>query len=271
LHKSFRAAAAVKFTKSRPLQISLDAPFGAEHTRAMKRRVQWLEQLFAELLGRFYKPSSGLEINVSFYPYTGLNNTIRLNDKRVQVRLSDILADAPLAVHRALASILVAKLFKKKVSDECERIFREYTTSPAVVRASDIVRRRRGYKQITSAYGRAYNLEKMFQKLNKRYFNNQLRQPVLSWSLRRTKRMLGHHDPVHNTIIISKTLDSATVPEYFVEYVLYHEMLHIKHKARIINGRCYYHTPDFYLEEKRFPYYQEAMVWLDAFTARHSN
>jgi predicted metal-dependent hydrolase len=236
----------------------------------MKRREQTLQQLFSDLIGRVYKPASSLEISVTFYPYTGVNNTIRLNNKRVQVRLSDILARAPLAVHRALASILVAKLFKRKVSDECERIFRDYVSSPAMVRATDTVRRRRGYKQITTAHGRAYNLEKMFQRLNKKYFNNQLRQPVISWSLRRTKRMLGHHDPVHNTIIISKTLDSANVPEYFVEYVLYHEMLHIKHKARIIRGRCYYHTNEFYLDEKRFQQYKEAMAWLDEFTARNN-
>lgn len=236
----------------------------------MKRRENMLQQLFAELIGRVYKPASTLDITVTFYPYAGLNNTIRLNNRRVQVRLSDILSSAPLSVHRALASILVAKLFKKKVSDECERIFKDYVSSPEVVRASDTMRRRRGYKQITTAHGRAYNLERMFQRLNKKYFNNQLRQPVISWSVRRTKRMLGHHDPVHNTIIISKTLDSASVPEYFVEYVLYHEMLHIKHKARIIRGRCYYHTADFYLDEKRFQQYKEAMAWLDEFTARHN-
>jgi len=235
----------------------------------MKRRKQVLNQLFVELIGQFYKQASSLEINVTFYPYAGLNNTIRLNNKQVQVRLSDILTTAPLAVHRALASILVAKLFKRKVSDECEKIFRDYVNSPAVVRASDIARRRRGYKQITTAHGRVYNLEKIFQRLNKKYFNSQLRTPVLSWSLRRTKRMLGHHDPVHNTIIISKTLDSTNVPEFFVEYVLYHEMLHIKHKARIIRGRCYYHTSEFYQDEKRFQHYKDAMIWLDDFTSRY--
>lgn len=236
----------------------------------MKRREQMLHQLFADLIGQFYKSASSLDISVSFYPYAGLNNTIRLNNKRVQVRLSDILADAPISIHRALASILVAKLFKRKVSDECERIFRNYANSPEVLRASDIARRRRGYKQITTSHGRVYHLEKIFQRLNKKYFNNQLKQPIISWSLRRTKRMLGHHDPVHNTIIISKTLDSPNVPELFIEYVLYHEMLHIRHKARIVRGRCYYHTAEFYRDEKRFQHYEEAMEWLDEFTSRQS-
>jgi len=36
----------------------------------MRRREQWLEQLFGDLIGRVYKPSAVLEISVTFYPYT---------------------------------------------------------------------------------------------------------------------------------------------------------------------------------------------------------
>jgi len=53
------------------------------------------------------------------------------------------------------------------------------------------------------------------------------------------------------------------VPEWFVEYILFHEMLHIKHPARIINGRRYYHTSAFRSEEKSYPRYEQAQEWLD--------
>ncbi len=53
------------------------------------------------------------------------------------------------------------------------------------------------------------------------------------------------------------------MPEWFVEYILYHEMLHIKHPARLINGRRYYHTKAFRTDEQRFPHYQEAQLWLE--------
>jgi predicted metal-dependent hydrolase len=68
---------------------------------------------------------------------------------------------------------------------------------------------------------------------------------------------------VHDTIVISKTLDARDVPEWFVEYILYHEMLHIKHPARIIDGRRYYHTNAFRADERRFPRYEEAQLWLE--------
>lgn len=231
---------------------------------------QTLHRIFAEKLADYHRMAKSLDIKVNFYPYAGLNNTIRLNGCKVRVRISDILTDAPLSVHRALAAILVAKLFGRSVDEGCEQIFKEYVSTPEILKASDKARRKRGYKQITTHVGRVYNLEEIFQKLNRVYFDGQLKRPVLSWSQRRTQRTLGHHDSVHNTIVISKTLDSPDVPRYFVEYVVYHEMLHIKHKVKIVRGRCYYHTPEFYLDEKRFKQYRQSMKWLEEFSARKS-
>ena len=48
-----------------------------------------------------------------------------------------------------------------------------------------------------------------------------------------------------------------------MEYILYHEMLHIKHPARLINGRRYYHTSAFRQDERRFPHYEQAQRWLE--------
>jgi predicted metal-dependent hydrolase len=53
------------------------------------------------------------------------------------------------------------------------------------------------------------------------------------------------------------------VPEWFVEYILYHEMLHIKHPARVVKGRRFSHTKAFLAEEERYPLFDEAQEWLD--------
>ncbi|MBA3321776.1 MAG: M48 family metallopeptidase [Pyrinomonadaceae bacterium] len=202
-------------------------------------------------------------IEVRLYPYAGLNHTIRLRGGRVYVRVSDIFRDAPMNVQRALAFILVAKLLRRRTPQFQDRVYRDFACTPQILRASDIARRRRGRKIISSARGAFYNLERMFERLNRRFFDDQLKKPTLTWSQRRTRRILGHHDPVHQTIVISKTLDARDVPEWFVEYILYHEMLHIKHPARIIKGRRFYHTKTFRAEEERFPYYVEAQEWLE--------
>ncbi len=202
-------------------------------------------------------------IEVRFYPYAGLHHTIRLRSGRVYVRLSDICKDSPPPVLRALAFVLVARLLGKRIPDVHNRVYQDYSVTPEVMRASDLARRRRGRKFFSSAQGEVYDLEKMFAKLNRRHFNGELAKPALTWSQRRTRNILGHHDRVYDTITISKTLDSQEVPEWFVEYILYHELLHVKHPARLINGRRYYHTSAFRQDERRFPHYEEAQKWLE--------
>src|SRR6185369_10539907 len=83
-------------------------------------------------------------IEVRFYPYAGLRHTIRLRSGRVYVRLSDICKDSPPEVLRALAWILVARLVGKKVPSIHDRVYREYSLTPSVMRSSDLARRGRG-------------------------------------------------------------------------------------------------------------------------------
>jgi len=210
---------------------------------------------------RFHPNVSAIE--VKFYPYAGLHHTIRVRAGRVFVRISDLLEAAPPEVIRALALLLVARLLTRKAPRYEERVYRGYAFSPEILRASDLARKRRGRKVISSSNGRVYDLEKLFSRLNRRHFDGEIDKPVLTWSRRRARSILGHHDAAHDTITISKTLDSVDVPEWFVEYILFHEMLHIKHPARIINGRRYYHTAAFRAEEQRYPGYEQAQEWLD--------
>lgn len=222
-----------------------------------------LNALFVEAFRQLAPKRAVPEVDTRYYPYAGLNHTIRVRSGRVYVRLSDIFKAAPINVHRALAFILVAKLLRRKSPPFHEKVYRDYACAPEVLRASDLARRQRGRKLVSSARGHVYDLERMFRRLNQRYFDGELERPTLTWSQRRTRTILGHHDGAHDTIVISKTLDAADVPEWFVEYILYHEMLHIKHPARLINGRRYYHTKAFRAEEQRFPFYREAQQWLD--------
>jgi hypothetical protein len=132
-----------------------------------------------------------------------------------------------------------------------------------VLSASESARRQRGYKIISSPRGRVYDLEEMFETLNARYFAGGLEKPLLSWSQRRTGRVLGHHDHVHGAIIISRTLDSGRIPRLAVEYVLYHEMLHVKHPPKAAGGRTVYHSRQFRADERRFERFDEALKILE--------
>lgn len=222
-----------------------------------------LKTFYVEAFRQLDKLRPTPEIDVKFFPYAGLRHTIRLRSGRIYARVSDIFESAPDDVNRALAFLLVAKLLRRRAPVAHERIYKEFACAPEVIRQSDLARRRRGRKVITTARGKTYDLERIFARINRRHFDNRIAAPTLTWSQRRTHRILGHHDSVHDTIVISKTLDSADFPEWFVEYIMFHEMLHIKHPARIVGGRRLYHTKTFRTDEKRFPRYEEAQRFLD--------
>jgi len=222
-----------------------------------------LESVFDQALSALVKKEPRPSVQARFYPYAGLSSTIRLRNGRVYVRVSDILAGSPREVLFALACILVAKLYRLKSPKAHERIYREHTLHPEVLDASHAARRSRGYKITTSAQGEVYNLDHLFAQLNSRYFTGELERPRLSWSQRPTRRVLGHHDHVHRAIIISRTLDNADIPSFVVEYVLYHEMLHVKHPPRLVSGRTIYHGRRFREDERLFERFDEALKWLE--------
>jgi hypothetical protein len=231
----------------------------------MPQTQKQLASLFSEAFRHLSRNHSVPEIEVRFYPYANISHKIRIRSGRVYVRISDIFSGAPPKVLRAIAFILVARLLSKSTPEIHERVYRDYANSPRVLRALDRARRRRGRKIISSARGHVYDLDRLFRRLNRQYFDGALEKPTLSWSQRRTRRILGHHDAAHDTIVISKTLDASDVPEWFVEYALYHEMLHIKHPARLVKGRLYHHTNTFRAQEQRFSHYEEAQHWLELF------
>ena len=82
-------------------------------------------------------------------------------------------------------------------------------------------------------------------------------KPELGWSLRRSRRTLGHCDASHNTIIVGKFLDAPGVPQLAVEYVMF-QMLHLRHPVERAGSRRCIHTPEFKVAERQFPQFAEA-------------
>jgi predicted metal-dependent hydrolase len=74
--------------------------------------------------------------------------------------------------------------------------------------------------------------------------------------------MLGHWDPAHNAIIISRIFDRPQTPRFLLEYIVYHEMLHLKYPAEYRSQRRCVHTRAFKDEERKFPRYDEAVKLL---------
>jgi hypothetical protein len=199
---------------------------------------------------------------VRFRRFTSLNTTIRLREGAIKVSLSDLLEGAPEPVLRAIAHILLAKLYRKPIEASHSGRYRRFTSSEAMMRQTERIRQSRGKKKISSAQGETYDLDEVFESLNTRFFHGLLGRPLLTWSEHNAKRLLGHYDAAHNTIMVSKVFDRKTTPRYAVEYLMYHEMLHLKHPVKVKAGRRCVHSRDFKAEENLFPELAKAREYL---------
>ena len=213
------------------------------------RLVTIFQQAYRELRPRAHMP----EFEARFYPFSNINNTIRMRDGRVLARVSDLLEGAPDDVLHAIAHILVAKLYRKPVDRGYDKRYRDHVTAKAVRNKAELIRQVRGRKQIDTARGHVYDLDAIFDDLNMRFFHGLMGRPQMTWSRDHARRALGHYDPAHNAIVVSRVFDHPRVPRCAVEYIVYHEMLHLKHPVKMRGGRRCVHPPQSQAEEKVFP------------------
>jgi len=196
---------------------------------------------------RQLRPGTALpDLKIEFFAFANVNNTIRLREGRLLVRLSDLLESAPEAVVRAIAHILLAKMYRKPIDRGQSARYRKYVGSHDVV----------------TKQGHVYDLDAIFEDLNRRFFHGLMGRPRMSWSATKTRRILGHYDPAHNAIVISRIFDGFFVPRYAMEYIVYHEMLHLKHPVRLRGSRRCVHSAEFNAEEKLFPQWERAEAFL---------
>ena len=213
------------------------------------------EQLFARVFAEV-RPRGRREslqsVEVRFCTFANANSSIKLQGGNVEVRISDLLQGAPAPVLEALAYILISKLFRRPVPPMFSQRYRRYLNRKDIRHNLHQVRQTRGRKFISGPEGDHFDLEDLFEELNFDFFHGLMARPQLGWSRRPSKTMLGHYDPSHNAIIISKILDQpqALLP---LRYVLYHEMLHLRFPVEHRGVRRCVHTPEFRQAEREFP------------------
>ena len=217
---------------------------------------QIYRRVFRELKPRTPPPAFAIE----YRPFANVNSFIRheISSGTVVVRMSDLLEGAPAPVHEALAFILLSKLHRRAIPEKYNRRYRLFLNRSDIQRKMLLLRQIRGRKRVSGAQGARFNLEEIFDDLNGQFFNGLMARPVLSWSPNESRTMLGHFDPAHNAIIISRIFDRPGVPRFLVEYIMYHEMLHLRHPVeRHSRGRSV-HTLAFKESERAFPRLEEA-------------
>jgi SprT-like family len=115
--------------------------------------------------------------------------------------------------------------------------------------------------------GRHFDLRKIFEKVNQRYFRGRIRDYQVKWGRKRKQRpkesfIFGTIQEEDRVIRINPALDQSFVPLWFLQYILYHEMLHaVVPDQETTGGRRRVHTEEFNRREKKFRGYRRARRW----------
>lgn len=221
-----------------------------------------VEQIYLRVF-QAIKPRSPLPaICVRFRKYANANSRIHFEDGCIKVDITDLLQDAPAPIQEALASILLRKLFRQKPDASSLARYRHYLNRADMRNALRRLKQDRGRKVMLDSAGLAYDLRSIFEDINLEYFDGLMAQPRLGWSLRPSRTILGHYDPCHNSIVLSRLLDNVAVPAVVVRYVMFHEMLHLRFPTEHRGARRCVHTREFKAAEICFQGYEEAQGWL---------
>ena len=115
--------------------------------------------------------------------------------------------------------------------------------------------------------GEHHDLKEIFDELNRRYFRNRINATITYGPAPRVRGprrsiKMGSYSSDSKVIRIHPALDQSRVPRYFVEWIVFHEMLHHVHRARRgPDGRRCVHTPEFLEHERRFYAFERAQRW----------
>jgi hypothetical protein len=232
----------------------------------MRRQINLVpgaQPLFQRMFTRLGCEGRPPKFHVEFYPYTSLVLTIRRRGEAVYVRLSDLLWRAPRAVLEGAAALLLSRVYRRKAAVSLVEPYLAYARSHRT--RSRIIRMRRGRVRPAAREprGRHFDLDNLFEKLNRAYFAGRLRRPHIGWSAKYWRRQFGCYDPGPNQIVLNRRMDRPGVPQCAVEYVLFHEMLHVKHPTRRSGCSLVSHSKEFREEEKRFAEFEKARRVLD--------
>jgi hypothetical protein len=200
-----------------------------------------------------HRPSKPVSVEL-----TNMAALYRFRDtpKSTQLQLSEgfIAADDPV-----LAAL--AKVVRFGKSAEQNQIITRFSLSEAfseILVAMDLL----VGEMASATQGHAYNLDEIFNQVNRAYFKEKLSKPQLAWSQSFTQRKYGHYEPSRDRVVLSRTLDNPKIPSYVVEFVMYHELLHKHHGEVWLNGRQRVHTPAFRKDERQFKQYALAEAFL---------
>ena len=188
---------------------------------------------------------------------TSMMSVTKRSPRGYQLRLHHMFQAAPESVWQAVVTYIQQK------NRAARQILRSYIHQQQALIRQRPASRRSVPRMI--AQGEHVDLAAVYQHLNRQYFHDRVQADIM-WmrmSLQRQRASIrfGVYDRQQKVIRIHRLLDQSFVPRYFVESIVYHEMLHELIPAIRIDGRWRNHPPAFQQAERNYSHYHQARKW----------
>jgi hypothetical protein len=220
------------------------------------------QEAFGKLPARLAR-SFGQRVIVSLTDNTRTMISARSRAGLTHVRLHHMFVNADASTIDAIGRYLAAG------DRAAQRIIQRF-----VAASRELIRRRVPRAPLLKKDGHHHDLGAIFTAVNAAFFQNSI-EARIGWGRRGVAR--GRHRKRRRSIKLGSylsqkgnggavirvhpVLDAAWVPRFFVEYIVYHEMLHHVVKMPVLHGRRTLHGPEFKAREKLFPRFAEALAW----------
>lgn len=204
-------------------------------------------------LRRYFERETGKAVSLTLTDNAVSMVSVRSRERQICVRLHRAFLGADEGVLGEVGSFLRGRRTK---TPHLRRFMKENISC---------LPEKRKRKSVIRTTGRYHDLHEIYDAVNAEYFGDGISCPI-TWgngSPRRSarKRTLGSYSSHTGTIRISPVLDRRGVPRFFVEFVVYHEMLHAAMGVTEENGRRSVHSGEFRQREKLFRLYDQALSW----------
>jgi len=204
--------------------------------------------IFEKLLQDKLTQKIGRPVDLSITDNVSSMIYVRRNGKGYSVRLHHMFIDADISIIDDIAQFV-----RTGRSNLIQKFIDEHTF---LIRTPSQKKEPR-----ISTTGQYYDLKKIYNDLNRKYFKGKV-SCTITWGRRRRRKgrrsiQFGCYYDTLDLIRINPRLDSPRVPRYFIKYIVFHEMLH-----SIFNpGSPESHTKAFKEKEREFKYFHKAAAW----------
>ncbi len=197
---------------------------------------------------------------VVLYPYANGTSTVREQSGQLRLKITTRLEGAPDEVVEGVVAILLSRILGVALPVSENGNVRRYRQHLEAGRGRAEAKGRKhidpvgAHRSLLESYLRvSLDMDLVLPKV-----------PTLSWSKTVARHRFGHWDPDHDAVVISQVLDDPQVPEFVLDYVLYHELLHILHPVKMGSAtKRIVHSAVFKRDERRFPRWKEADAWIN--------